>query len=83
MNTGLAKSLIITDRPSAMTQLAELMRAPWRREVQDVLTITDEYTRECLAIIVARRLKFGDVLQGLADLFAIRGASDNVRGDNT
>lgn len=47
-----------------------------------MLTIIDEYTRECLAIIVARKLKSDDVLQALADLFATRGVPDHIRSDN-
>lgn len=34
-----------------------------------LLTIVDEYTRECLAIQVARRLRSDDVLFRLAELF--------------
>ena len=34
-----------------------------------MLTVIDEYTRECLAIVVARRLGSDDVLQVLTDLF--------------
>ena len=34
-----------------------------------LLTVVDEYTRECLAIHVARRLTSHDVLMTLADLF--------------
>ena len=33
-----------------------------------MLTVIDEYSRECLAIEVARRLRSDDVLQVLADL---------------
>jgi len=47
-----------------------------------VLTIIDEYTRECLAIDVARRLTSEDVLERLTDLFIRRGVPDYVRSDN-
>ena len=47
-----------------------------------MLTIVDEFTRECLAIVVARRLKSIDVLQTLADLFVERGAPEYIRSDN-
>ena len=47
-----------------------------------MLTIVDEYTRECLAIIVARQMKSIDVLQVLADLFVERGAPEYIRSDN-
>jgi transposase InsO family protein len=47
-----------------------------------MLTVIDEYTRECLAILVARRLRSDDVLHLLADLFADRGPPDHIRSDN-
>lgn len=37
-----------------------------------MLTVIDEYTRECLAIDVARRLTSEDVLERLSDLFVRR-----------
>jgi hypothetical protein len=42
----------------------------------------DEYTRECLAVVVARRLSSDDVLQALADLFVERGPPGHIRSDN-
>jgi putative transposase len=47
-----------------------------------MLTIVDEFTRECLAIDVARRLNSEDVLERLAWLFATRGVPDHLRSDN-
>ena len=47
-----------------------------------MLTVIDEYTRECLAIVVARRLTSDDVLQVLADLFVERGPPGHIRSDN-
>lgn len=47
-----------------------------------MLTVIDEYTRECLAITVKRKLKSGDVLETLADLFVERGMPDHIRSDN-
>ncbi len=47
-----------------------------------MLTVIDEYTRECLAILVARRLNSDDVLHLLAELFAERGPPDHTRSDN-
>ena len=47
-----------------------------------MLTVIDEYTRECLAIVVARRLTSDDVLQALTDLFVERGSPDHIRSDN-
>ena len=45
-----------------------------------MLTIVDEYTRECLAIEVARQLWADDVLYRLADL--CRGTPAYIRSDN-
>jgi putative transposase len=47
-----------------------------------MLTVIDEYTRECLAITVARNLTSDDVLQVLTDLFVDRGPPDHIRSDN-
>ena len=47
-----------------------------------MLTVIDEFTRRCLAIAVARRLKSDDVLHCLADLFITNGLSEHVRSDN-
>ncbi len=47
-----------------------------------MLTIVDEYTRECLAIEVGRHMKSIDVLQVLADLFIERGTPEYIRSDN-
>ncbi len=47
-----------------------------------MLTVIDEYTRECLAIDVARRLTSEDVLERLSDLFICRTVPDYIRSDN-
>ena len=47
-----------------------------------ILTIIDEFTRECLAIDVARSIRSIDVLQTLAKLFLDRGAPEYLRSDN-
>ena len=47
-----------------------------------MLTIVDEFSRECLAIDVARKLRSDDVLEQLAWLFATRGVPDHIRSDN-
>jgi len=47
-----------------------------------LLTIVDEFTRECLSIDAARRLTSDDVLERLAWLMATRGAPDHIRSDN-
>jgi putative transposase len=47
-----------------------------------MLTVIDEYTRECLAIVVGRRINSHDVLHTLADLFIRRGIPEHIRSDN-
>jgi len=39
----------------------------------------DEYTRECLAIRVARRLGSYEVIAALADVMLWRGVPENIR----
>ena len=47
-----------------------------------MLNVVDEFTRECLAIRVARKLKAADVIDVLSDLFILRGVPGHVRSDN-
>jgi putative transposase len=46
------------------------------------LSIIDEYTRECLALEVDRRMTSQNVLDVLRDLFVIRGVPKHIRSDN-
>ena len=47
-----------------------------------MLTLIDEYTRESLAIRVARRLNSHDVIDTLADAMLARGIPEHIRSDN-
>ena len=47
-----------------------------------MLTIIDEYTRECLAILTQRRITSGDVIDQLFYLFIFRGTPEYIRSDN-
>ena len=47
-----------------------------------ILALVDEYTRECLSLDVARRLRSDDVLARLAQLFVERGPAAHLRSDN-
>ena len=47
-----------------------------------ILTVIDEYTRECLAVKVKRQLNHEDVLACLAQLFRSRGVPSHLRSDN-
>lgn len=47
-----------------------------------MLNVVDEFTREALAIRVARRLNSNDVIDVLSDLFILRGVPGHIRSDN-
>ncbi len=47
-----------------------------------MLNIIDEFTHECLAIRVDRRLKSIDVIDVLSELFILRGVPGHIRSDN-
>ena len=47
-----------------------------------MLNVLDEFTRECLAIRVSRKLNSTDVLGVLTDLFILRGIPGHIRSDN-
>jgi putative transposase len=47
-----------------------------------LLNVIDEFTRECLAIRVARKLKAADVIDVLSDLFILCSVPAHVRSDN-
>ena len=47
-----------------------------------MLCVVDEFTREALAIRVARRLSSSDVIDVLADLFLAHGTPLHIRSDN-
>jgi transposase InsO family protein len=61
------------DFVSAMTHDGRTLR---------ILTLIDEYTRECLALRVARRLNSLEVIDSLADVMLERGIPDHIRSDN-
>ena len=61
------------DFVSAMTHDGRMLR---------MLTLIDEYTRECLAIRVARRLGRYEVIEALADVMLCRGVPEHIRSDN-
>ncbi len=47
-----------------------------------ILTIIDEYTRECLAMLVGRRITSQDVIGQLFQIFVLRGIPEHIRSDN-
>ena len=46
-----------------------------------ILNVMDEFTRECLAVRVARSLTSHDVIEVLTDLFIERGVPVHIRSD--
>jgi putative transposase len=46
-----------------------------------MLNVIEEFTHECLAIRVARKLKAIDVIDTLSDLFILRGVPGHIRSD--
>jgi putative transposase len=61
------------DFVSAMTHDGRTLR---------ILTLIDEYTRECLALRVERRLNSLEVIDTLADVMLGRGIPEHIRSDN-
>jgi transposase InsO family protein len=47
-----------------------------------MLNVIDEFTHECLAIRINRKLKAYDVIDVLSDLFILRGVPGHIRSDN-
>ena len=47
-----------------------------------LMTLIDEFTRECLAIRVARRINSFGVIDTMADVMLERGVPDHIRSDN-
>lgn len=47
-----------------------------------MLNVIDEFTRECIAIRVERKLKAVDVIEVLSHLYILRGVPTHIRSDN-
>ena len=47
-----------------------------------MLNLLDEFTRECLSIKIARKLRSTDVIDVLSELFILRGVPEHIRSDN-
>jgi transposase InsO family protein len=47
-----------------------------------ILNVIDEYTRECLAMLIARKIKNQDVIDLLFHLFIFCGIPEHLRSDN-
>lgn len=53
-----------------------------RQTLRVCADVIDEFTRECMAIRVERKLKAVDVIDVLSDLFILRGIPPHIRSDN-
>ena len=53
-----------------------------RGQTLKMMPILDEYTRECLALVVATSITAKDVVAELEKLFAERGLPEHIRSDN-
>ena len=71
--TRASESCVELDFVKAMTHDGRALR---------VLVVIDEYTRECLALRVARRLGSLQVIETLADVMLVRGIPEHIRSDN-
>jgi putative transposase len=47
-----------------------------------LITVIDEFSRECLAIRAARKMRSDEVLELLTELFTLNGVPDHIRSDN-
>jgi len=47
-----------------------------------ILNIIDEFTRECLATLVARKITNQEVIDIIFNLFIFRGIPEHIRSDN-
>ena len=64
-----------------MTELSSCENLQHSRKIR-ILNVIDEFTRECIAIRVERKLKAVDVIDVLTDLFILRGIPVHIRSDN-
>ena len=47
-----------------------------------LLTVIDEYSRECLALRAGRSMRSAEVIEVLVELMVFRGVPDHIRSDN-
>lgn len=47
-----------------------------------ILNVVDEFSRECLLTLTQRRIRSGDIIFALADLFLKHGIPKHIRSDN-
>src|SRR5262249_61986060 len=74
---GCARRTAIMSGPTTLSRTAPMMDANI-----GCFNVLDEFTYECLAIRVARKLKAIDVIDVLSDLFILQGIPAYIRSDN-
>jgi transposase InsO family protein len=67
---------------TAFGHMTSSITAPMTEELLRTLNILDEFSRECLAIRVKRKLNSRDVVDVLTDLFILRDVPLFIRSDN-
>ena len=70
------------DFVEARTHDGRKFRMPGDKRLRVCADVIDEFTRECLAIRVDRKLRSSDVIDVLSDLFIVRGVPGHIRSDN-
>ena len=70
------------ERPNPVWAYAFVEERPHDGRQFRLRVVVDESTRECLAVVVARRLGSDDVPAVLAELFIERGSPGHIRSDN-
>jgi transposase InsO family protein len=73
----------LSEKGGALVATAKT-RQSFRKAIRQMrmLNILDEFTHECLAIRIDRRLNSTDVIDVLSDLFILRGVPGHIRSDN-
>ncbi len=56
-------------------------RMPGDKRLRVCADVIDEFTRECLAIRIDRKLKSTDVIDVLSDLFILPGVPGHIRSE--
>lgn len=83
--SSLAERWVVRLRPERRDQVWAYdfvqVRTSTGRAVR-LLTIIDEYTRECLAIRGQRSIRSSEVIDTLAGLMTVRGVPEQIRSDN-
>ncbi len=68
--------------PDVLPENVEAMAEAAEGRTFHILDIIDEYSRECLAILVKRRITSQDVIEQLFELIIFRGIPEHIRSDN-